>query len=131
MNVFIALKGTHFCLFENRRGLICFQYPVLLVILCHKTKQKYPKSSKTCFPSFFNLFLMHQQEAAYVLSFIFSILLHDVSHHKTICKKKSPKKLFLFSFQFLFLTYLLNNVSTKDINSFVSAYIYSFMPVLD
>ena len=62
------------------------------------------------------------------VSVIFSILLHDVSHHKTTCQTKSPKKLFLFSFQFLFLIYLLNNVSTRDINSFTSAYIYSFMP---
>ena len=65
------------------------------------------------------------------ISFIFSVLLHDVSHHKTICQKKSPKKLFLFSFQFLFLTYLFNNVSTRDTDSFTSAYICSFMPVLD
>ena len=37
----------------------------------------------------------------------------------------------VFSFQFLFLTYLLNNVSTRDIISFTNAYIYCLMPVLD
>ena len=27
------------------------------------------------------------------VSFVFSVLLHDISHHKTTCQKKSPKNI--------------------------------------
>ena len=149
-------------LYENTRRLICFQCPVLLMIFCHKTKQKYtkymhldcPKSSKKCFQPFFSTHAWCISKKLPDVSVIFSILLHDVPQHKTpswhdwkivdwdvkpqhkqtnktTCQKKSPKTLFLFSFQFLFLIYLLNNVSTRDISSFTSASIYTFIPVLE
>ena len=46
-------------------------------------------------------------------------------------RKSHPKISFFWGLRFYFLTYLLNNISTRDINRFKSSYIYSAMPVLD
>ena len=126
-------------LYENTRRLICFQYPVLLVILCHKNKQKYtkymhldcPKSSKRCFQHFFQPMPDASARSClmYHSYFQFCCMMYHIT--KQSVRKSHPKSCFFFSLQFLFLTYLFNNVSTKDINCFTSAYIYSFMPVLD
>ena len=127
-------------LYEITGSLICFQYPVLLVILCHKTKQKYtkymhldcPKSGKKCFSTFF-FQLMPDVSARsclmYHSCFKFCCMMYHIT--KQSVRKSHPKSCFFSVFSFYFLTYLLNNISTRDINNFNSSYIYSFMPVLD
>ena len=124
-------------LYEITRRLICFQYPVLLVIVCHKTKQKYTKymhldcskSSKRCFQLFFfNPCLIYQQEAAWCITHVFNFVAWCITSQDSLSEKVTPK---CVSFQFYFLAYLFNNISTRDINSFKSSYIYSFMSVLD
>ena len=115
-------------LYETMRRLICFQCPVLLVILCHKTKQKYttymhsdcPKSSKKCFQPFFNPCLMHQYEAAWCIIHIFNFVAWCITSQNNVSEKVTQK---VVPFQFSFLSYLLNNVSTRDIKSFTSGYI--------
>ena len=113
----------------------CFQH---LLVICHKTKQKYtkymhldcPKSSKRCFQLFFNPCLMYQQEAAWCITHIFNFVAWCIKS-QTILSEKVTQKVVSFQFSVFFLTYLLNNISARDINSFTSSYIYSFMPVLD
>ena len=133
-------------LYEITRRHIYFQYLVLLVIVCHKTKQNhtkymhldYPKSSKRCFQLFLNPCLMYQQEAAWCITHVFNFVAWCITSQNSLSEKATPKSCFfsvfsfyLFYFIFFLLTYLLNDISTRDINSFKTSYIYSFMPVLD
>ena len=79
-------------LYEIARRRICFQYPGLLVILCHKTKQKYtkymhldcPKSSKRCFQLFFNPCLMYHS------CFPFCCMMYHIT--KQSVRKSHPKR---------------------------------------
>ena len=61
--------------------------------------------------------------------FQFCWLMYHIT--KLPVRKSHTKCCFFSVISFYFLTYLLNNFSTRDINSFTSSYIYSFMTILD
>ena len=71
---------------------------------------------------------MYQQEAAWCITLVFNFVALCITSQDSLSENVTPK---CVSFQFYFLTYLFNNISTRDINSFKSSYIYSFMSVLD